>query len=397
MKKFVSTLLALALGVSAVAATAVLAEKNEEVALISANTQFELVVDGAVIEAPQVLYNEGNLMIPLRKVCETLGLTINWDAETDMITIEKLPVYITCYPNVDGYTFAKTAPIFLGEAPILIEGTTYVPVSFVDKILHGTSSIEGNRIIVTYAQTSALTANAVVTGVENGRLVVNDKVRGEVIANITEETQLVDVNGEVIGLVDLKEGSEIEITYGEVMTASLPPVTNAVKVVLVKKAEVVNTGVITEVNENKVTVMDDVMGEVVVNVTEETEIVDVNGEAKTISDLKADMRVNVVYSEAMTASLPPITNAVKVVLVKKAEVFNTGVITEVSENKVTVMDDVMGEVVVNVTENTEIVDAKGEAKTVSDLKADMRVDVVYSEAMTRSLPPITNGVKIVIK
>ena len=142
MKKRISLLLALALGVSAIAATVVLAKNGEDdIMLISENSSFELVVNGTVIDQPQVIYNEGNVMIPLRKVCETLGLTVNWDAETNMITIEKLPVYITCYPNADGYTFARTAPIFLGEAPILIEGTTFVPVSFIDKILQISATI----------------------------------------------------------------------------------------------------------------------------------------------------------------------------------------------------------------------------------------------------------------
>lgn len=76
-----------------------------------------------------------------------------------------------------------------------------------------------------------------------------------------------------------------------------------------------------------------------------------------------------------------------------------GSITEKGEDRFTVKNsseaETYNEVVVNVTDETMILDAvTGESKTFADLKADETVYAYVGPAMTRSLPPIANGVLV---
>ena len=79
----------------------------------------------------------------------------------------------------------------------------------------------------------------------------------------------------------------------------------------------------------------------------------------------------------------------------------TATVKEVTEDKehdltiVTVEDEELGEVVLNIGKDTEIV--KGEEKlTAADLTKDMKLSVEYGAAMTMSLPPQNNPVKVTI-
>ena len=68
---------------------------------------------------------EGNTYIPLRAICEKLGFEVNWVAESRTVELVKLPLFITFSVDEDGYTFAKTAPMKLGSAPVIVNDRTY--------------------------------------------------------------------------------------------------------------------------------------------------------------------------------------------------------------------------------------------------------------------------------
>ena len=94
-----------------------------------------LSINGQVIEGAQVIKVDGKTFVPVRALCEGLGMEVQWDNDAEMVTIVKLPVYVTFSPEADGYTFARTAPMLLGSAPFLKNDRTYVPVNFIDEIL----------------------------------------------------------------------------------------------------------------------------------------------------------------------------------------------------------------------------------------------------------------------
>ena len=146
-KKIIAVLSATTIALSASIAMAESA--NDEVMLISARVP-QLYVNDTLLENATVHTVDGNQFIPLRAICETLGFTVNWIEESRTIEIVDLPLYVTCSPDRDGYTFARTAPMLLGSAPLLIDDTTYVPLNFVDEIIkHELKSEDGNIYIST--------------------------------------------------------------------------------------------------------------------------------------------------------------------------------------------------------------------------------------------------------
>ncbi len=278
-----------------------------------------IIADGAKVDGAQTYEIGETTYIPVRKLCEQLGMTVEWDAENEIVTLVNLPVYIRFSPYKDGYTFAKTAPMKLGVDPICEDGTTYVPINFIDEILQAEYTVEENGDInVKYATDNMADVKVISKQTENGvkSLKVYDAVRGEVIVNFTDETEAVDENGKKITFEDIAEDAHLLVEYSEAMTLSLPPIANAVKVEVVKdENNMADVKVLSKQTENGVKslkVYDAVRGEVIVNFTDETEAVDENGNKITFEDIAEDAHLLIEYSDAMTFSLPPITNAVKI-------------------------------------------------------------------------------------
>lgn len=212
MKKFVGVALAAVLSVSAFASLAQASGK--------------VYVNGAEIQPTYITNEEGEKFIPLRSVCENLGFTVNWIEEERKIEIVKLPIYITCTPDADGYTFARTAPQPLGDNPMLIEGTTYVPIAFVENILGGTLE-DGEDVAINYG---APTATVSVIEVAENQITALDSERGEIVIMVDEETLIFNAEGAEIAFSELNTKKKLEIMYDDAMTMSLPPITKAIKI-----------------------------------------------------------------------------------------------------------------------------------------------------------------------
>ena len=84
---------------------------------------------------PAAVYTDnGNTMVPLRRVAETLGYKVSWDAKNQCATIEdddvRLPVTLgtDCYASESVKAIGMTAPQSYGSKAVLLGGgTTYVP------------------------------------------------------------------------------------------------------------------------------------------------------------------------------------------------------------------------------------------------------------------------------
>lgn len=83
------------------------------------------------VEVYDIVFAEGYFsediqMVPLRKIAETLGYTVTWNGESRSVTLEldgKLELKI-------GDTAAEAA--VLEAAPVLIDGVTFVPLSYIE-------------------------------------------------------------------------------------------------------------------------------------------------------------------------------------------------------------------------------------------------------------------------
>ncbi|RXJ00744.1 copper amine oxidase N-terminal domain-containing protein [Anaerobacillus alkaliphilus] len=107
----------------------------------------DIVVDNQKIEAPSPYQNEdGVIMIPVRAIAEALGFPATWEGKTQSV---RIGMGITLTIGKDYYTYMRTAPIYLGAAPELINGVTYVPLHFFTDVMRLTNAyvFEGQIVI----------------------------------------------------------------------------------------------------------------------------------------------------------------------------------------------------------------------------------------------------------
>ncbi len=216
----------------------------------------ELVINDKTTGIDTVI-QDGVELVPVRTTAEELGFDVEWDGENKSVVLSDLPRYVTFSVGTDGYTFARTAPMPLGQAPVIIDDVTYVPVSLFDEILdYDVKDDEKNIYIadknaedevvsdgaideVVAEDTDEATEESVstkvsVTSVSNDTITVNDDERGEVVLAIDENLVITDSEGNEVAFEDIKEGDVLNVVYGDAMTMSIPPVNNPVSVELEK-------------------------------------------------------------------------------------------------------------------------------------------------------------------
>ncbi len=211
----------------ALSASIAMAEESE-IMLISANAESQIYVNDILLDKTTKTVGDSQFL-PLRAICEALGFTVEWIEESRTIEIVNLPMYITCSPDRDGYTFAKTAPMLLGSAPTLIDDVTYVPQNFVDEIIGYTLIVEdGNYYVATPVQEQEADTVAVTGEIveliydENEKLVqivtgdAEDPMQ-QLIFNLSEELS------ESAKELNLEVGMTIAGTAVALQTASIPP------------------------------------------------------------------------------------------------------------------------------------------------------------------------------
>lgn len=366
-----------------------------------------LVINGEVVEGANVITKDDMTFVPVRALCEALGMEVMWDNDAELVTIEKMPLYVTFSPVADAYTFAKTAPMQLGSAPFLKNDRTYVPAIFISEILKQEFTFaENGDVNVTAIIDNSVGAIIVETSSENGNLTitVDDSKRGEeVVVNITEETVIVDENGAALTADALVKDASIKVEYADFMTMSIPPITNAVKIQVmgvVAETEIAPTvyTIIEKNDENgTITIFDGAMNsKVVLNVSEETLITDKDGNKVGAEVLAIGTDITVERADFMTMSIPPITNALNIKLAEKETIT---VLEKDTEGKtITIFDKEMKSLLVlNISESTVLKDAEGNAVKFEDISAGTELaSVEHAEAMTRSIPPITNATSIVV-
>lgn len=156
---------------------------------------------------------------------------------------------------------------------------------------------------------------------------------------------------------------------------------------------------VSAVNEDgSLTVLDSYRGEVIVHIAEDT-VIEANGKAASVSDIKPDMVLGVEYAPAMTASIPPQTTAVKITLEnlpidaadEDAALTYAGKITEVDGNRITIGDPHSADsLCLIVGDDTRIYHARNKRiYKLDDLEVGMEISGTHSEVVTMSIPAQT--------
>jgi hypothetical protein len=109
-------------------------------------TDIPILVNGQEIEVPFPPYAAGwDVMVPLRAIAEALGYQVTWFHETRSVRLDILDedgapyigraVALAIGKDSYEFVYARIAPITLGAAPELTNGTTFVPLQFFRIIL----------------------------------------------------------------------------------------------------------------------------------------------------------------------------------------------------------------------------------------------------------------------
>lgn len=324
--------------------------------------------------------------VPVRETFEKMGFTVTWNQETKTVTIAK-----------DSYSYSEP----VGENITLDYDTTYTTEEFVNSVYTG-------------YEKEALSATAIVKEVGEGYFLADTDKMGEVIFTVDENTFYHhEVNRMLYTFADVKEGTKVKVYFSEAMTASLPPQTYAKEVVFLRVEENLAVSELSQVftvsgkGEDYILASNETMGEVIFKVDENTSFRhERNRRLYTLADVEVGSNLQITFSEAMTASLPPQTYATDVVFLDTAEadaecaetLTTSGTIIAVGEDYFTVEKEDGSRVRFNVGEETNIHHFKNKMLyRFADLEEGMTVDVIHTDAMTYSLPPQAAATEVIIK
>lgn len=290
-----------------------------------ADMQTQPELNGAVADGVSVETLNEVSMIPLRAVAEKFGYTVTWKEDDQSITLTKGAVSIRIAIGEDAYALSRRAAQPLGSAPVLKDDcTTYVPLNFVTEILGGyySENEDGTYKIVDPSIVSVSSVG------EDGSLTVFDSYLGEVVVHITDDT-VIEANGKAASASDIKPDMVLGVEYAPAMTASIPPQTTAVKIILEnlpvdaadEDAALTYAGKITEIDGNRVTIGDPHSADsLCLIVGDDTRIYHArNKRIYKLDDLEVGMEISGTHSEVVTMSIPAQTAAKTIQIDSEAE------------------------------------------------------------------------------
>lgn len=336
-KKQAATLMVAAVAVSggaaAYAAPQAGGSQEQKPVVISAVMDYGVLVNGKEVAGVGYMNTDAKqVMIPLRSVSEALGFELGWNQEARSAELTKpgSPIWTLVQTGKDQYAVNKMYKS-LGAAPVNVKGTLYVPANFFSEVLHANVSTDGTKVGISSEEVKKETATGKITGIINNEdrqaVHINGTGTEGIVLNVDESTIIRDAEGKKIEFKDLAKGMEIEAVHSLAMTMSLPPQTYAYEISVKSDKEeteqLATAGAITDINADggnlRVTIKgkgltEQSPNEVVLNLTPETVVVNKDGKTLKASDLADDAEIIGYYSPVLTKSLPPIGNAIKIVL-----------------------------------------------------------------------------------
>lgn len=314
-------------------------QNSQAQAGISTSTlHHQLTINGLQVSqkgAPVYVNKDGVTMIPLRTMAEKMGYKVVWNQKTKSIEVMKGAHWSAVTLGVDQYNFGKMF-LSLGSAPEYTKGITYVPLAFAEQVLKAQVSIDSDGGIKIDDLMHTVGKKGVISKITHDTQ--SDQVKGSILVNgyangmilyITDETILVNQENQPLSINDLRLGTSVEFVHESIMTMSQPPMTSAKKIVVHDKdiaPEVLGTaGEVLEVSTSpdgntKVRIKGEKLSvqsfeEIVLNLNKETPIIDAKDQLElTVDALKKGVKVYGFYGPFTTKSLPPIGQAIKIVV-----------------------------------------------------------------------------------
>lgn len=332
------TVLAVTSSVSVYAASSPV-HLNIQAQSIKLSETYQLVINGTPLAQkghPVYINERGFTMVPLRALAEKLGYQVTWNPHTRSVELTQGPQWAAVTVGKDQYSFAKMVRT-LGTAPEARKGAVYVPLAFAEEILQAvvTMDQEGNIQIddLLHAPTKKGTISKITLKSEGdsvkGSILVNGYANGMVLS-IHSNTVIVNQDNKPLSINDLRLAASIEFIHDSIMTMSQPPMTGAKKIIVHDKDSAQTTvlgtgGEVLEVSTStdgttrivikgeKLT--DQSFEEIGLMIGKETLILDAKDQrALTVEALKKGTKVYGFYGPTTTKSLPPIGQAIKLVV-----------------------------------------------------------------------------------
>lgn len=312
----------------AVLGTNVVSATSEPVKELSVNVNGKAIEQAAILDKGQQ-----TVLVPLRQVAESLGFEVKWNAQVKAAEVQKGAISSYAKVGEDRYPFAKMYKT-LGAEPRILNGSTYVPVAFVDEILQAEVNVSGDVVTVVDEESEAApvrtgtitTINK--TGDGKVSILVNGYETG-IVLHVNADTKITSADGKELKAEDLKLGMEVEATHQKMMAMSMPPQSGAISIVVkssLESQEVLGTaGKVVSIEKDQEgtykmlvegqKLVENAPEKVALIINEDTVIVSAkdNKELKP-EDLKKDSKVFAFYGPKLTRSLPPIGVAEKIVV-----------------------------------------------------------------------------------
>ncbi|MFD3259153.1 copper amine oxidase N-terminal domain-containing protein [Paenibacillus lentus] len=282
-------------------------------------------------------------MLPLRAVAEQLGYSVKWSQADRSATISKDGVSAAVKTTVEEYA-VNGISASLPVAPEMTKGQLHVPAAFIENALHASVAINAGAVSITTQAQDAQQPDQPV------------------------QQQSAQSNGVITAIHESDK-------YASVLIQGIGP------------------------------------DGLVLNVSEDTIYQRADGTKLQWSDLQLGMTVQADHSLAMTLSLPPQTPTYAITVLDTelpGELLGTaGTVEEIRTNKQGHISYVVkgqgltdlsqDEIVLQSSADTAIVDKEGKPVEQSSIKQGTKVIGFYQPEMTKSLPAISQAVKIVVE
>lgn len=142
MKKIVLSLLSIGAALTMTVPVFAVEKLNEEMPiLISPISTLDKEIDKLIINGNEIELNDlkiwtqkEQIMVPLRLICEELGFEVTWNNEDETVYLDNDEICTTLSIGVDSYykksskAMGLTQSFEFGVAPVVVDGSTYVPV-----------------------------------------------------------------------------------------------------------------------------------------------------------------------------------------------------------------------------------------------------------------------------
>jgi len=186
-----------------------------------------ITINGEILDKNTTTVND-NLMVPLRDTLESLDYEVIWNNDTRSVEIMKLNQWTSIRIDNNSYFKNKMAHQPLSHAPIIINGSTYVPVEFFNAILDLGLSVDSGNLTITenqmtthrgYIQAIDYNADGKVSITLSSKKMF-DSINDLIIIHASTDTTYFNS--------PLDQGKLIHVITPPIMTMSLPGQTSAV-------------------------------------------------------------------------------------------------------------------------------------------------------------------------